>query len=83
MCALLNDKEAELAGVKRTLNSAKEEAKTAQSEAEEVRHRLAGWETELHTFILEAELENLCDIEALRKEFDRKRRQLRKTENVK
>ena len=36
MCVLLNDKEAELAEVKRTLTSAKEEAKTAQSKAEEV-----------------------------------------------
>lgn len=77
MCVLLNDKEAELAEVKRTLTSAKEEAKTAQSKAEEVCHRLASWETELRTFILRVELEKLREIEALRKEFDRERRQLR------
>ena len=70
MCALLNDKEVELAEVKRTLTFATKEAKTAQSEVEEVRHRLAGWETELRTFILEAELEKLREIEALRREFD-------------
>ena len=83
MCALLNDKEAEFAEVKRTLTSVKEEAKTAQSEAEEVCHHLAGQEMELRTFILEAELEKLCEIEVPRKEFDWERRQFRKTENVK
>ena len=67
LCVLLNDKEAELAEVKRTLTSAKEEAKTAWSKAEEVHHRLAARETEL---------EKLSEIEALRKEFDRERRQL-------
>lgn len=77
MRVLLKDKEMELAKVKRTLTSAKEEAKTARSKAEEVCHRLASWKTELCMFILKAELEKLHEIEALRKEFDRERRQLR------
>ena len=59
MCALLNDKKAELANVKQTSTSAKEEAKTARSEAEEVFHCLAGQEMELRTFILKVELEKL------------------------
>ena len=59
------------------MTSAKEEAKTARSEAEKVCHRLAGRETELRTLILEAELEKLREIEALRKEFDWEHRQLR------
>ena len=76
MCKLLNDKEVELATVKRTLTSAKVGAKTVWSEVKEVCYRLAGRETEFHTFILKAELEKLREIEVLRKEFDEECSQL-------
>ena len=64
MCALLDDKEAELAEVK--------------SEAEDAHYRLADQQRQLHTMQLESELEKLRELETLRKEFDQERMQLRK-----
>ena len=78
----LMEVEAKLAQESQELANVRERAARAQQEAERERHRAESLEAELRTVRLEAEVDKLCEIEAIRTQFDGERDRLNTVANV-